>query len=96
MNEVKLGDYVTYKGSTYLAFPSVEGKVHITSLSSKLHVNCTSVELTNLRPAKVVEHKNAKYVVTGKDNIFSVKTVKLMKWDSNNWDREAILAAASS
>ena len=46
--------------------------------------------------AVIVTHRGNEYVVNNKDQIISVTSKKLMKWEANNGDRIAILEAAKN
>ena len=96
---LEIGRYVKYNNETYIVTqvndngtvqiynPKLEGAAAKISVSSK---NLTPLE----SKAVVVEHKDAKYLVTPKDSIISLTTNKIMKWTEENGDRKAILQKA--
>ena len=90
MSQITLGQYVTYKQNTYLVVDVRNEKLLIMNKDNKVQVNASSVEVTNLRPAKEIDG----YLVTGKGMIISLTSHKEMKWDENHGIRKALLAKA--
>jgi hypothetical protein len=88
MSQIKLGQYVTYKQNIYLVVDIRYEKLLIMNKDNKVQVNRTSIEVTNLRPAKEIDG----YLVTGKGMIISLTSHKEMKWDNNHGIRKALLA----
>ena len=88
MSQIQLGSYVTYKQNTYLVVDVRNEKLLIMNRDNKVQVNASSVEVTNLRPAKEIDG----YLVTAKGMIISLTSHKEMKWDDNHGIRKAILA----
>jgi hypothetical protein len=91
-----IGAYVQYKGHTYMV---TEERNHLRRILrliptgvEVLQVGTSKLFPTKYKPATVVEYRGSKYLVTAKANIISVTTGKVMKWDSNNGNRVAILA----
>lgn len=90
MSQIQLGSYVTYKQNTYLVVDVRNEKLLIMNKDNKVQVNTSSVEVTNLRPAKEIDG----YLVTAKGIIISLTSHKEMKWDDNHGLRKALLAKA--
>jgi hypothetical protein len=91
-----LAHYCLYKGLLYIITGITgEGNYKIRTIFTPagLCVKPESVELTSHRPATLVGHQYAEYIVTGKGVIFSCATGKIMKWDEHNGNRRDILAA---
>lgn len=99
MNYVTVGQYVTYKGATWMVVsaPSFDEKAHILNPlqgQGKLHVLVRNLEATRYRPAAVVAWRHSSYIVTDKGLIISCKTKRIMNWCEGDGNREAILDMA--
>lgn len=108
MNIFKVGSYVMYKNKAYIIVkllscgnlaiihPCLDGNGQATN-TGKLSVSLSNLKLVqtknSLQPV-VVSHKGNDYIVTMKNNIFSLRTGKLMMWHNGNGDRNAIIGAA--
>ena len=81
---MSFGDYVSYGDNTYLI---VGGTGSLLQLNSLKHGR---VQVS----AKNVIYKGNRYIVTLKNNIFSVATGRLMAWPVNHGCRLGILSLA--
>jgi hypothetical protein len=93
---MEIGSFVKYQGSTYIITqfndngtiqiynPTLEGT------NAKISVSKTNVETLSAQ-AKIVNYRNADYIVTPKGTIISLTTNKAMDWSENDGNRVAIL-----
>jgi hypothetical protein len=98
--EIQRGRYVTYNGATYIVTqqnangtwqlynPLLEGA------KSKISVAEANMKAQDIL-AKIVEYKDAEYIVTPKNTIISLTTNKKMMWGEDDGNRKAILALAA-
>jgi hypothetical protein len=88
-----IGHYVNYKDKNYLVVANNQGLLQLNStVHSRVQVHFKNVQVLQIPPAKTVEYRHQKYLVTTKKNIFSLTTGKLMQWSENDGNRKAILA----
>lgn len=97
--KIQRGRYVQYNGKTYIVTkqndngtwqiynPLLEGA------AAKLQVAEANIKPLDML-AKIVEYKDAEYIVTSKNTIISLKTNKRMMWGETDGNRKAILALA--
>jgi hypothetical protein len=98
--KLQRGRYVTYNSKTYIITQQTEnGTWQIYNPLLEGAEAKISVAEANMKPldilAKIVEYKDAEYIVTSKNTIISLKTNKRMRWGENDGNRKAILALAS-
>jgi hypothetical protein len=98
--KLQRGRYVTYNSKTYIITQQNEnGTWQIYNPLLEGAEAKISVAEANMKPldilAKIVEYKDAEYIVTSKNTIISLKTNKRMMWGENDGNRKAILALAS-
>jgi hypothetical protein len=98
--KIQRGRYVTYNGKTYIVTqqnangtwqlynPLLEG------VKSKISVAEANMKAQDIL-AKIVEYKDAEYIVTPKNTIISLTTNKKMMWGEDDGNRKAILALAA-
>jgi len=92
------GSYVTYKGVPHVVTVDFGDSVKLATHKSNTapRASYKSVEPLDIQPAVLAKNEiNGKYyVVTAKNNIFSLASSKLMRWGSNNGNRKSILGNA--
>ena len=99
--DMEIGSFVKYQGSTYIITqfndngtvqiynPTLEGA------SAKIPVAKRNLEVLSSK-AKIVNYKEADYIVTPKGTIISLTTNKAMNWLENDGNRLAILEKAKA
>lgn len=98
---MEIGSFVKYKGSTYIVTQFNEnGTVQIYNpllegAAAKITVSKSNIEILSSK-AKIVNYKEADYIVTPKGTIISLKSNKAMNWAENDGNRVAILKLAKA
>lgn len=98
MNTFKIGQYVTYKNAVHMVVATAGNTGAWVRLinpavgQGKVQVNGANCSHTNYAPARVIGHKGAEYLVTGKGLIISLTTNRVMNWGDENGNRIAILS----
>ncbi len=93
---MEIGSFVKYKGSTYIVTQFNEnGTVQIYNpllegAAAKITVSKSNIEILSSK-AKIVNYKEADYIVTPKGTIISLKSNKAMNWAENDGNRVAII-----
>lgn len=96
---MNIGSYVYYKWDVYIIL-AVRGKNdHLRLIGNadgkRLQVGVDKLELIeHMMPATIVNYKGGSFLVTKKNNIFSLRTHRLMKWPADDTQRLAIVAIA--
>ena len=92
---MQIGNYVQYKSELFIICEIIGDKAKILSPTiGKRFVNMVNLTMTNKRPAKQVNHRGTKYLVTAKELIISLATNKIMKWSNTNGYRLQIILKA--
>jgi hypothetical protein len=96
MSDITVGSYVSFNGDG--PFLVVDKGENLAKIATIKHQGKKQVAIRNLRvlpykPAKVVTFEGNDYIVTGKLNIWSMKTGRLMQWKDCHRERQGILAA---
>jgi hypothetical protein len=98
---MEIGSFVKYKNATYIVTQFNEnGTVQIYNpllegAAAKIPVSKSNVEILSSK-AKIVNYKDANYIVTPKGTIISLTSNKAMEWAENNGNRIAILNLAKA
>lgn len=91
---MKVGQYVLYKNKYYLVVKRRGDLLQLLCPEHKLQVherNCTATR----KAARLVTYRDNHYLVTGKQNIISLTSCKIMKWSETDGNRLEILRRAS-
>ena len=92
-----IGDYVKYKGEYFVIVDFNEDmslfKLLNVTNNAKVQVAARNVHATPFNPMDAVTHQGATYLRSKKGCIISLKTNRVMKWDANNGNHKAIMAA---
>lgn len=100
VKEAQVGSYIKYNSNTYLVVEAGLKKLRIVnpklkgSNRNKVINTCSIAKVHQDWLATVLTHNGFPYLVTGKDNIVSLRTFKFMGWGKSSAQRRAILTKA--
>ncbi len=99
--DIKPGRYVEFMGQTYITIKAVgSSQIQVYNPLAEGAASKKAVSKANVKvlqdQAQLVSYRDAEYLVTPKKNIISLTSGKMMKWDSENGDRIAILKLADN
>lgn len=96
MSIMTVGSYVNYKLKPYILCEVRNNSmaVLVSPDNKKVVVGLSKVLPTNFAPCVVVRHAQADYLVSKLGMIISLKTCKIMQWDTKHGNRLAIIKLA--
>ena len=99
---IQIGSYVDFQGVTYVVVKhNANETIQILNplsegVDSKKSVNRLNLEVLPYAPMKVISYKGTDYLVSIRGLIISLRSNKVMRWDSDHGNRKAILGLAAS
>lgn len=96
---MNIGSYVYYKRDAYIVLDVRGENDHLRLIGNadgkRLQVGVNKLDLIeHMMPATVVNYRGGSFLVTKKNNIFSLRTHRLMKWPVDDLPRLVIVATA--